>query len=154
MKNLIAIALSLLLTTSLFAQDINWKDFDHAFSTKADYQETPFGLYAVLQRSEEINGSNYANYFSGIGGFGENGEFNSFKYEIVSEKWTLLENGWHIDQWLFSINLKQELTYNLHRTFIKTFDSTVLEMENLPESDETYNQKANEILSDWAKVLK
>lgn len=153
MKKIIALIISLLITTSLFAQDINWSKFNHAFSTKADYQETEVGLYAILQRSEEIDGSTYANYFSGIGGFEESGKFTSYRYELVSEKWTVVNDGWHIDQWLFALNLKQQLVFKLHRSFIKTFDSTILDLENHDETDEAYAKKVNELLIDWEKAL-
>lgn len=152
MKLIIAFILSLILSTAALAQNINWNQVDLALSTKAEYQETPFGLYATLKRIES-GPTNYANYLSGIGGFNENGQFWSSRYEIVSEAWKKVDGNWHIDQWLFTVNLNQDISFKLHRKMIQTPDATVLELENIPEDEEVYSQKLNSILSDWLKVI-
>ncbi len=154
MKPIIALIFSLIISTSLFASEIDWPAFDRAFSTKAQYDETPYGFFATLTRFEEVaQNTTQVNYFSSIGGFNDSKEFIATRYEIASEKWELVDENWHIDQWLFVFNTDHKLTFMLHRLMIQTPNRVVIKLENVLESDETYEQKANSILVDWAKNL-
>lgn len=153
MKIILSLILSIILSSSVFAQDLDWKQFDHAFSTKAEYQETPFGLFATLKRVETAEQSEQREYFSAVGGFGENNEFIASRYEIASERWELVNDTLHVDQWLFVMNTDHKLTFKLHRTMIQRLDGVLIELINIPETDAAYSQKANEILVKWMNAL-
>lgn len=149
MKIILAIVFSLILSTSVFAKDIDWNQFDHAFSTKAEYQETPFGFFATLKRTEGTDQMEQREYFSGVGGFNENNEFIAARHEIASEKWELINDQLHIDQWLFVLNTDHKLTFKLHRIMVQRLDGVLLNLENIPETEDSYIQKKNEILKQW-----
>ena len=141
-----------ILSSSVFANDINWNQFDHAFSTKAQYQETAFGYFATLKRTEASDQVEQREYFSAVGGF-HNKEFIASRYEIASEKWELIEGALHIDQWLFVLNTEHKLVFKLHRTMIQKLNGVILKLENIPESDEVYTKRTNEILLNWMQAL-
>lgn len=153
MKIILSIVFSLILSSSVFAKDIDWNQFDHAFSTKAEYQETPFGFFATLKRTEGTDQMEQREYFSGVGGFNENNEFIAGRHEIASEKWELINDELHVDQWLFVLNTDHKLTFKLHRIMIQRLDGVLLKLENIPEPDEVYNQKTNDILVKWMNAI-
>ena len=153
MKIIFSALLCIVLASSVSAKDINWDQFDHAFSTKAQYQETAFGYFATLKRTEATEQIEQREYFSAVGGFNNKNEFIATRYEIASEKWELIEDTLHIDQWLFVINTDHNLIFKLHRTMIQRLDGVILKLENIPESNEVYTQKTNEILVKWMKAL-
>lgn len=154
MKIIAALLLSFLVTTSLLAAEtINWNDFNRAFSTKATYQETTFGLFATLKRREVINEVHDINYFSAIGGFNDNNDFIASRYEIASEKWQKIDDTLHVDQWLFVLNTNHVLTFKLHRKMIQTLNGTVIMLENIEETEEDYAKKSSDILESWVKAI-
>jgi hypothetical protein len=153
MKLIFSIIITLVLSNSVFAQNIEWSQFDHAFSTKAEYQETSFGFFATLQKIESSGQMEQREYFSSVGGFNEKNEFIASRYEIASEKWELIGDKLYIDQWLFVLNTNHQLRFKLHRTMIQRLDGVLLNLENIPESDEVYSQKTNDILEGWMKSL-
>ncbi len=153
MKFLAIMCTTLLLSTSLFAETLDWDLFDKAFSTKATYQETQFGYFATLKKTESINDSLKVNYFSAIGGFDENKNFIASRYELVFENWKKVGETLHIDQWLFVLNTDHVLTFKLHRKMIQKFDATVLLLENVDEADESFDSKSLELLNFWTQMI-
>lgn len=153
MKKLLALLIVSLFSLNLMASEINWNRFEEAFSNEAEYQETYYGIYAVLQDITPIENGHIANYFSGVGGFDDNGTFMSYRYELVSEEWRMIDGLWHIDQWLLSMNSNKKPINTLHRTMIQTEDRVVLDISNVPETEEAYQAKIQELLKDWMRRL-
>jgi hypothetical protein len=153
MKKFSLVILSALLSFSLFARDIDWNRFDQSFNQDARYESTPYGIFATLERFEEIENGHWANYFSGVGGFNNEGEFVSGRYELVSEKWYMVEGAWHTDQWLFAFNTRHQITFRLHRIIKRKADNIGVEIVDIRETNEAYELKSNELLLEWLEHI-
>lgn len=153
MKIIASLILSFALSFSSFATDLNWTKIDDAFSTKAEYQDSPYGVFAILKNIDQIPNGHQANYLSAVGGFDLNNQFIIGHYEIVSEKWERKDDTWEIDQWLFSMNINHELYFALHRKMIQSLDGSVLLLESINETQEAHIQKSNALLLDWMNRL-
>lgn len=151
MKKIIILC-ALLFSSQIFAKEFDLSLFTKAFSTLAEYKESPYGIFATLKNIENISNGYHVNYFSAIGNFNDN-DFIANRYELVSEEWVLKDDHWHIDQWLFALTPENKLTFYLHRKMIQTRDRQVLLLENIPESDERYDNKVDEFLIFWEKKV-
>lgn len=154
MKKFILTLILTLCTLSSFAQTIDWDLFGRAFSTQARIEDTTYGTFAILENETAIEGGVNRQYFSAIGGFNEDAVFVGYRHELVSEDWTIVDGNFHIDQWLFALNADKEIIFYLHRKMIQTPDRVVLYLENIPESEERYFEKTQELLSYWMNILK
>jgi hypothetical protein len=134
--------------------EVNWAKLDEAIRTKAEYQESPHGIYGTLKDViQDGDRSRQANYFSGVGGFDAENRFLIGHYEIVSEVWTKEADKIKIDQWLFVLDYQHQLTYKAHYLLLQDFDGRVLEHRRINETNAAYEQKLDAIFNFWETKL-
>lgn len=106
------------------------KVLEHGTFTEADGPYIPAGMgLADLSAPKDV--PHTASYINAWGGVNTEGVFVPYYVTMVYEDWAKTpENNWHIDQWLFSLDLKGTPKRVSHGYLVETMDGQVLDMHS------------------------
>ena len=105
---------------------------------------------------EDVRGpkdaAHLANYINEWGYTDSHGVFQPGEVTLVSEYWSIPADGnWHIDQWLFRLNVDGSISSRAHITLVETRDGQVLgdDAEQLKDGDPRVAAKYDTLLDNW-----
>ena len=105
---------------------------------------------------EDVRGpkdaAHVANYINEWGYTDSHGQFQAGEVTLVSEQWTIPADGnWHIDQWLFRMDMDGAVGARAHITLVETKDGQVLadDAEALKDGDPRIQAKYDALLNLW-----
>ncbi|MDE2292713.1 MAG: hypothetical protein KGL53_11585, partial [Elusimicrobia bacterium] len=109
--------------------------------------------YGLTDRRGPADAAHRSDYVNEWGWEDSHGVFQPAEVTLVSEVWTIPADGnWHIDQWVFRLDMDAAIQARAHITLVETRDGQVLrdDAENMPDSDPRIDNEYIALLRHWS----